>query len=270
MVSLTINQLSDLNPLFNFFAWWFLPGYVSSLALTLFYRLRPSYRPPPLPPQPTGPNKKPVFDPIYEMSKLAHLEQAKRHQTVAHASVILVYLIYTVLSTYHQQSGSNYYSTLGLKSNSIAFNLPLPGTPPKVNVKKPQVVPDGLLDESGLKSHWRKLAKAFHPDKINPPSDLGSEQEIDEWKNEIESKFIEMREAYETLSDGTKQWAYNRLVTGLFRVVDARYVLMYALLCLGLDQPSPLGKIASLSGNIFWKVSSSQRHSMPLPSLRSP
>ncbi|EGG05889.1 uncharacterized protein MELLADRAFT_116707 [Melampsora larici-populina 98AG31] len=209
MSSAFLVRLGDLSPVFNFFAWWFLPGYMSSFALGAFYRLRPSYRPKPLPPQPTDANQKPVFDPIYEIHKAEQTNHLKRHRTMAHACVIILYLVYTVLSTYYKQAGTNHYSTLGLRSNSIASNLPFPSTQNKVIDSTP-VLSEGQIDDSGFKSHWRKLAKAFHPDKLNPPSNLGSEEEVLEWKSEIESKFIGMREAYETLSDGTKRWAYDR------------------------------------------------------------
>ncbi|KAG0143894.1 hypothetical protein CROQUDRAFT_134713 [Cronartium quercuum f. sp. fusiforme G11] len=202
--------LGDLSPLFSFFAWWFLPGYLSSFALGLFYRFCPSYCPPALPPQPTDANNKPVFDPLYEVRKLAQADHIKRHRIVAHASVIVIYLIYAVLGTYSKQAGTNYYSTLGLQSNSIAINLPFPGTQQTAVGPKDLPLSPGQLDESGLKSHWRKLARTFHPDKLNPPTDLESEEEILQWKSDVESKFIRMREAYETLSDGTKRWAYDR------------------------------------------------------------
>ncbi|KAH9825252.1 hypothetical protein DFH28DRAFT_1077628 [Melampsora americana] len=209
MASAFLGHLGDLSPVISLFAWWFLPGYMSSFALGVFYSIRPSYRPKPLPPQPTDANKKPVFDPIYEIHKLEQTNHLKRHRTVAHALVITLYLGYSVLSTYKQQAGTNYYSTLGLGSNSIAPNLPFPSAQTNA-INIPPVLSEGQLDDSGFKSHWRKLAKAFHPDKLNPPSNLGSEDEVLQWKSEIDSKFIGMREAYETLSDGTKRWAYDR------------------------------------------------------------
>eukprot|EP00918_Siedleckia_nematoides_P004306 GHVU01009604.1.p1 GENE.GHVU01009604.1~~GHVU01009604.1.p1 ORF type:complete len:474 (+),score=36.13 GHVU01009604.1:50-1471(+) len=209
MAPAVLGLLGDLNPFFNFLAWWFLPGYLSSIALGLFYRFRPSYRPHPLPPQPTDDKNQPIFEPIYEVAKLHQAEHIKRHRTVAHASVIVIYLVYTVVGTYRQQSGTNYYCTLGLRSNSIAPNLPVPSAQQNV-VTQSSPTHSGQLDDAGLKSHWRKLAKSFHPDKLTAPSDITGEEEISQWKSEVEAKFIGMREAYETLSDGTQRWAYER------------------------------------------------------------
>ena len=53
------------------------------------------------------------------------------------------------------------------------------------------------VDESGLKSAFRKLAMKWHPDKN--PGDTSSE-----------IRFKEINEAYEVLKDGQKRAAYDR------------------------------------------------------------
>jgi hypothetical protein len=127
--------------------------------------------------------------------------------------VIGLYLGYTLIVDYRKQTGQNYYSILGIQSNSLAFNTTSQSIPANLNTVRSQIIQGDLLDEAALKSHWRKMARSFHPDKLIPPAALRTDAEITEWKSNVESKFIQMREAYETLSDNTKQWAYDRYVS---------------------------------------------------------
>ena len=62
---------------------------------------------------------------------------------------------------------------------------------------------DRSADQSTIKSAYRKLAMQYHPDR-NP----GDE--------EAETKFKEVSEAYEVLSDGDKRAAYDRFGHGAF------------------------------------------------------
>ena len=55
-------------------------------------------------------------------------------------------------------------------------------------------------DERAIKKAYRKLARQYHPDK-HPPSE----------KEAMEAKFIELANAYDTLSDATKRQRYDDL-----------------------------------------------------------
>ncbi|CAH7671110.1 hypothetical protein BY996DRAFT_4584490 [Phakopsora pachyrhizi] len=225
MTSAFIALLGDLSPLMSFFGWWLLPGLLSGFVLGIFYRLRPSWRPL-VPSATTTANQKTSYNPLYELEKLEHERKSRLHRTVAHGLVISIYLIYNLLNIYKEQDGTSYYSALGLKSNSLALKTPgfesssdpSAATPissrskaSKRRLKQTESdSPKEFLDEAGLKSHWRKLARSFHPDKINPPPELQTDEEISKWRDDVQSKFIGMREAYETLSDDAKKWAYDR------------------------------------------------------------
>ncbi|PLW06506.1 hypothetical protein PCANC_23261 [Puccinia coronata f. sp. avenae] len=210
MATAYLAHLGDLSTVFSFFGWWFLPGYVSSTVLTIFYRVFPSWRPASPPPQPATANQKPIYNPIHELQKSECDRRSRHHRSIAHGLVIGLYLGYTLIVDYRKQTGQNYYSILGIQSNSLAFNTTSQSIPANLNTVRSQIIQGDLLDEAALKSHWRKLARSFHPDKLIPPAALRTDAEITEWKSNVESKFIQMREAYETLSDNTKQWAYDR------------------------------------------------------------
>lgn len=211
MASAYLAHLGDFSPFLSFFGWWFLPGYASSMVLTVFYRIFPSWRPAAPPPASISANEKPLYNPIHELQKSECDRRSRHHRSIAHGLVIGLYLGYTLIGDYRKQSGQNYYSILGIQSNSLAFNSTITQSiPANLNVVRNQITGGNLHDEAALKSHWRKLARSFHPDKLNPPAGLRTESEIAEWKSNVESKFIHMREAYETLNDCTKQWAYDR------------------------------------------------------------
>ncbi|MBW0461341.1 hypothetical protein O181_001056 [Austropuccinia psidii MF-1] len=206
-----LSNLGDLGPFFSFIGWWFLPGYLSGILISIVYRILPSWRPTVPSSVSISSDQKPVFNPMFESQKAQQDWRARYHRSVAHGIVICVYLGYTLTTTYQAQDHINYYSILGLNANSLAFNSShTTQLPPSNDVRAKLASNNTLLDEAALKSHWRKLARAFHPDKLNPPQTLQNEAEVNHWKGEVESKFIEMREAYETLSDITKQWAYDR------------------------------------------------------------
>lgn len=211
MASAYVAHLGDFSTFLSFFGWWFLPGYASSIVLNVFYRIFPSWRPAAPPPDSTSGNEKPLYNPIHELQKSECDRRYRHHRSIAHGLVIGLYLGYTLIGDYRKQSGQNYYSILGIQSNSLAFNsTTTQSIPANLNVVRSQITRGNLLDEAALKSHWRKLARSFHPDKLNPPAGLRTEGEIAEWKSNVESKFIHMREAYETLNDYAKQWAYDR------------------------------------------------------------
>ncbi|POV97036.1 hypothetical protein PSTT_15302 [Puccinia striiformis] len=211
MASAYIAHLGDLSTAFSFFGWWFLPGYASSIVLGIFYRIFPSRRPPLPGSAYLKPGEKPVYNPVHELQKVEHDRRSRHHRSIAHGLVIGLYLGYTLVGEYRKQTGRNYYSILGIQSNSLAFNSTTSQSiPENLNQVRSQIIKGDLLDEAALKSHWRKLARSFHPDKLNPPASLKTEFEISQWKSNVESKFIQMREAYETLNDNTKQWAYDR------------------------------------------------------------
>ncbi|OAV96503.1 hypothetical protein PTTG_00961 [Puccinia triticina 1-1 BBBD Race 1] len=210
MASAYIAHLGDLSALFSFVGWWFLPGYVSSAVLAIFYRIFPSRRPTLPESHRTAADEKPIYNPIHELQKTEYDRRARHHHSIAHGLVIGLYLGYTLIVDYQKQTGQNHYSVLGIQSNSLAFNATTQSVPEDLNTVRLQIIRGDLLDESGLKSHWRRVARSFHPDKLSPPAGVRSEDEIAAWKAKVESQFIRMREAYETLNDNTKRWAYDR------------------------------------------------------------
>lgn len=247
MASIFLSQLGDLSPIISFFGWWILPGYISSLVLAVAYRFRPSIRPAAPVASSIEQGQRPTFNPMFEVQKDAYERRSRLHRSIAHGFVICVYLGYTLISTYHEQHGSNYYSVLGLKSDSLDFTTTPPGTVKLFPGPEHKVTKSSSLDEAGFKSHWRKLAKVFHPDKLNPPQTMETEEDISQWKSETEAKFISMREAYEILSDSTKQWAYDRF--GPTVVQWKNCVTMREYLVEGLKQSAPfyVVTLASLS-----------------------
>lgn len=210
MASAYLAHMGDLSPMLSLFGWWFVPGYVAALVLSIFYRVFPTRRPLVPPSPPSSSDGKPVFNPLHELQKLEYDRRSRHHRAIAHGLVICIYLGYTLIGAYCKQSGQNYYSILGIQSNVLALNSTNLSVPVDLHSIRNQMIQGDLLDEAGLKSHWRKMARTFHPDKLSPPSNLKTQLDVTLWKNGVEAKFIEMREAYETLSDSTKLWAYDR------------------------------------------------------------
>ncbi|KNE99362.1 hypothetical protein PSTG_07294 [Puccinia striiformis f. sp. tritici PST-78] len=263
MASAYIAHLGDLSTAFSFFGWWFLPGYASSIVLAIFYRIFPSRRPPLPGSAYLKPGEKPVYNPVHELQKVEHDRRSRHHRSIAHGLVIGLYLGYTLVGEYRKQTGRNYYSILGIQSNSLAFNSTTSQSiPENLNQVRSQIIKGDLLDEAALKSHWRKLARSFHPDKLNPPASLKTEFEISQWKSNVESKFIQMREAYETLNDNTKQWAYDRFgpsVTQWKNCITLREYLIE-----GIKHTSPfyalsgssllvIGTVRKTDAGTFWR-----------------
>lgn len=122
-------------------------------------------------------------------------DSAARHAKFSYVAVIAGYLVYTLVNAYHTVlfDEPNAYHVLGLK---VVRQADMQGEPWDAN----------------LKGHWRALARAFHPDKSD-----GSD--------EAEAHFVQLRLAYEVLSDPAK------------RAVSTR-VLFHAL-CATADRPRP-------------------------------
>lgn len=112
---------------------------------------------------------------------------------MSYVLVIAVYLCHTLVNTYHTVffDQPNAYHILGLK------------------VIRPATL-QGELWDTNLRTHWRGLAKEFHPDKTG-----GS--------LESETTFVALRSAYEVLSDPVKRAV--RLVLCLLQGPDRAHSL---------------------------------------------
>lgn len=143
-------------------AWTFLPSFLANLLLKAFYIFFPSRRPT-LPPNPSPPQI------AYENGR------AQSHARRARVLLIAGYLIYTLSSIYWAQghgASQNYYSLLG--------------------ISRAVVEADGA---SAVKSHWRRLARVYHPDKVGKQG---------------EQFFVELRKGVDVLENEGKRWAYER------------------------------------------------------------
>ena len=101
---------------------------------------------------------------------------------------LLVWYIYVQCSFDAALAGRNFYKILGVKKNA---------------------------SEKELKSAYRKLSLKYHPDK-NPEN-----------PDEAQKKFVEIAEAYETLSDPEKRKIYDQVgEEGLKKVGFLGYNLM--------------------------------------------
>lgn len=146
----------------SFVAWQLLPSFLSSLLLQAFYRLFPSRRP----------TVQPNAHPVQIASENA---RATRHARRARIVLVTGYLGYTLLSAYLAQSAGyaqNYYALLGLDR--------------------------AVIEQEGgkaVKTHWRKLARVYHPDKVGKQG---------------EELFVQLRRGVETLEDERRRWAYER------------------------------------------------------------
>ncbi|GAA5944008.1 hypothetical protein JCM1841_005390 [Sporobolomyces salmonicolor] len=147
--------------------WTFLPSLFTSILLGAFYRLAPSSRP--TLPANTSP------------SQLASANAvAQKHFRRARIALVAGYLAYSVLSVYWAQGSGvsqNYYALLGISREVVER--------------------DGA---SAVKSHWRKLARVYHPDKVGKQG---------------EQRFVELRKGVEVLENEGRRWAYERFGPGV-------------------------------------------------------
>lgn len=142
--------------------WYFLPPFLSSYLLKSFYHFYPELRP-------TVTVNSPPSIVKFQNAR------AQSHSNNARIFLVSCYLLYTLLSTYFLQStkaSQNLYSVIGLPRHVVEA--------------------EGV---GAIKSHWRRLARVYHPDKIGKAG---------------EPYFITLRSAVETLEDDTKRWAYER------------------------------------------------------------
>ncbi|KAM0748162.1 hypothetical protein T439DRAFT_336044 [Meredithblackwellia eburnea MCA 4105] len=151
-----------LTHLTTFLLWSFLPPLLTRLLLLLTYHLSPSLRPV-LPPSPT-PSQ------IHATNK-----RSQTHHKILRISLVTAYLVLTISKLYLSQS-----------SHYTLLSLPRPLLSPSSNSDQFQ---------PHLKSHWRKLARTHHPDKVGAQG---------------EAHFVRLRRAVETLEDEGRRWAYHR------------------------------------------------------------
>lgn len=146
----------------SFVAWQFLPPALAKILLSSFYSVFPHHRP-------AVPQNAPPSQLAYENAR------ATRHATRARTALVAAYLLYTIASAYWAQGQGfeqNYYSLLGISREAV--------------------------EEGGagvVKSHWRRLARVYHPDKVG---------------KEGEGLFVALRQGVEVLESEGKRWAYER------------------------------------------------------------
>ncbi|GAA6058729.1 hypothetical protein JCM10212_003417 [Sporobolomyces blumeae] len=147
--------------------WTFLPSLFTNLLLSTFYRFNPSSRP-------TLPSNA-------SASQVADATGAsQRHHRRARIALVIGYLAYSVLSVYWAQSSGfaqNYYSLLGISRDVVERDGP-----------------------SAVKSHWRRLARVYHPDKVGKSG---------------EARFVELRRGVDILEHDGRRWAYERFGPGV-------------------------------------------------------
>ena len=146
----------------SFVAWQFLPSALAKAVLSSFYSVFPSRRP-------TVPPNAPPAQLAYENAR------ATRHATRARVLLVAAYLAYTIVSAYLAQARGyeqNFYALLQLDRDVVEAGGP-----------------------AAVKSHWRKLARVYHPDKVGKGG---------------EELFVVLRRGVETLESEGRRWAYER------------------------------------------------------------
>ncbi|SCV68590.1 BQ2448_711 [Microbotryum intermedium] len=143
--------------------WAVLPQVLTSFVLKGFYTLLPHLQPR-LPPNATA-------------DQIAHENsRAERHHRLARIGLILAYLCYTLSSVYIEQGflfSQNFYTLLGLTREQVEVG-----------------------GSSFVKSHFRRLARTLHPDKVGKQG---------------EPLFIAIKQAALVLeNEGSLKWAYER------------------------------------------------------------
>jgi hypothetical protein len=157
--------------------WTFLPSFLTSIALNVFYRLFPSLRP-------TVPANASPPQLAFENAR------AQKHHRRARVTLLALYLLYSVISVYWAQGGitnANYYTLLGL--------------------------PREVVETEGagaVKKHWKKLARVYHPDKVGKQG----EALFVELKTAVDVLQDDGKKwAYERFGPGVTSWGGGKLVT---------------------------------------------------------
>jgi hypothetical protein len=169
----------------NIALWYFLPPFLASSLLSVIYALIPTFRPL------VYPNSTP-------QQVSAANARAYSHSRNARIFLVSSYLLYTLITTYSAQD-EHFYTVLGL--------------------------PRAMVERQGatvVKSHWRRLARIYHPDKVGQAG---------------APYFVILRRAVETLEDETKRWGYERFGVdsiGWEKLEDKRAYLMRGCLASGM------------------------------------
>ncbi|BGP44912.1 hypothetical protein JCM10450v2_000727 [Rhodotorula kratochvilovae] len=162
--SSTVGLSSNLT---SILCWTFLPSFLANTLLTLFYRLSPSSRP--------------SVPPRASPGALARANAAAQsHHRRARVLLVAAYLAYSILAVYVAQARGaerNYYALLGLARDVVERE----GAP-------------------AVKSHWRRLARVYHPDKVGKDG---------------EAFFVLLRRGVEVLENDGRRWAYERFGPGV-------------------------------------------------------
>lgn len=101
-----------------------------------------------------------------------------KHRRRIYITVVLVYLAYTIYEAdYYVRQAGDFYQLLGVPLDA---------------------------DERTIKSRFRRLAALHHPDKVQ--SVLGAEKD----NGAIDSYFVSLKTAQDTLTNSVKRYAYDR------------------------------------------------------------
>lgn len=177
--------MSTASVIGNIALWYFLPPFLSTSLLSVIYAILPAFRP--------------LVYSHSTPSQITHANQrAYLHNRNARIFLVSLYLLFTLINTYSSQE-QHFYTLLGL--------------------------PRELVERDGatvVKSHWRGLARRYHPDKVGKDG---------------EPFFVALRRAVETLEDESRRWGYERFGVDSIAwegVADKRGFLMRGLASSGM------------------------------------
>lgn len=121
---MSLNELIVGTQLTTFIGWTVLPPLLSRAVLVAYYRLYPLARP-------TVTTTSPPAEVQFQNSR------AQKHDRIARVSLVALYLLYTLASTYLSQGrypDANFYTMLGIRRSQVETEGP-----------------------ALVKSHWRRL-----------------------------------------------------------------------------------------------------------------
>jgi len=179
--------------LVSLLAWTFVPSYATNFIHNLFYSV--TIRAGDAKPQPGS-------------------QQYRKHYTRIYASLILIYLTYTLFEVFHDlRLKSDFYEALGVPHH---------------------------VDEKMLKSRYRRLAAQYHPDKVG---ETGPAHDY----------YIYLQTAADTLQDPIKKFMYERFGPDIIQMGSAlpkqvaSQLGTWMVLAARLQAPSYVGSLLVLA-----------------------